>query len=105
MFERLKQSVVESYVGAIALGWLLAQSPVYFANIFTAPVARSILRREYRGFTEHTTLLPASRSKMQCPSSLGANWLLLLQPENVVFTATRLCHPLTAAKAGRPARL
>jgi hypothetical protein len=58
MFERLKQSVVESYVGAIALGWLLAQSLVHFANIFTAPVAGWILRREYRGFTEHTTLLP-----------------------------------------------
>jgi hypothetical protein len=58
MFERLKQSVVESYVGAIALGCLLAQSLVHFASIFTAPVA----------FTEHTTLLPASRSKMQCPS-------------------------------------
>ena len=58
MFERLKQSVVESQVGAIALGWLLAQSLVHFASIFTAPVA----------FTERTTLLPASRSKMQCPS-------------------------------------
>jgi len=34
MFERLKQGVVESYVGAIALGRLLAQSPVHFANIF-----------------------------------------------------------------------
>jgi hypothetical protein len=61
MFERLKQSVVESYVGAIALGWLLAQSPLHFANIFTAAVAGCILRREYRGFTEHTTL-PASFS-------------------------------------------
>jgi hypothetical protein len=49
MFERLKQSVVESYVGAIALGWLLAQSLVHFASIFTAPVAGCILRREYRG--------------------------------------------------------
>jgi hypothetical protein len=39
MFERLKQSVLESYVGATALGWLLAQSLVHFANIFTAPVA------------------------------------------------------------------
>jgi hypothetical protein len=34
MFERLKQSVVESYVGAIALGWLLAQSLVHFARHF-----------------------------------------------------------------------
>ena len=57
MFERLKQSVVESYVGAIALGWLVAQSPVQFANIFTAPVA-GLSCSEYRGFTELTTLLP-----------------------------------------------
>jgi hypothetical protein len=35
--------------------------------------------------------------------------LVLLQPENVVLTATRFCHPLnvqvTAATAGRPERL
>ena len=58
MFERLKQSVqsvLASYVGA--LGWLLAQSLLHFANIFTAPVA-GLSCREYRGFTELTTLLP-----------------------------------------------
>src|ERR1700680_5055859 len=38
MFERLRQGVVESYVGAIALGRQSAQSPVHFANTFTASV-------------------------------------------------------------------
>jgi hypothetical protein len=47
MFERLKQALVESFVGAIALGWLLAQGIVHFAGIFEAPVAGMIVRRQY----------------------------------------------------------
>jgi hypothetical protein len=84
MLERLKQSVVESYVGAIALGWLLAQILVHFANIFTAPVAGWILRREYRGFTEHTTLLPGFSLQDAVPElfrsvSLLLVWYILLR--------------------------
>jgi hypothetical protein len=41
--------------------------------------------------------------------SSSENKDLLLQPENVVLTATRFCHPhnvqVTAATAGRPERL
>jgi hypothetical protein len=69
MFERLKQSVVESYVGATALGWLLAQSLVHFANIFTAPVA-GLSCSEYRGFTELTTLLPGFSLQDAVPESI-----------------------------------
>jgi hypothetical protein len=38
---------VESFVGAIALGWLLADVIVHFANIFASPVASWITRSEY----------------------------------------------------------
>ena len=58
MFERLRQGVVESYVGAIALGRQLAQSPVHFANTFPASVAGRILQLSCQ----------ASRSKLLCPS-------------------------------------
>jgi|GraSoiStandDraft_55_1057291.scaffolds.fasta_scaffold132300_3 hypothetical protein len=63
MFERLKQSVTEcpDCPGELRWShrsrWLLAQSLLHFANIFTAPVA-GLSCREYRGFTELTTLLP-----------------------------------------------
>jgi len=50
MLKRLKSALVESFVGAIALGWLLAQGIMHFANTFTAPVADWIARREYREF-------------------------------------------------------
>jgi hypothetical protein len=38
MFNRLKRAVVESYVGAIALGYLFAQGMFRFVNIFASPV-------------------------------------------------------------------
>lgn len=47
MFERLRRGVVQSYVGAIALGWLLADAVMHFAGIFAAPVASWISRREF----------------------------------------------------------
>ena len=48
--KRLKKAVVDSFVGAIALGYLLAQGIVHFANTFSAPIASWILRKEYAGF-------------------------------------------------------
>lgn len=37
MFKRLKRALVESYVGAIALGYLLAESVLYLINAIAAP--------------------------------------------------------------------
>lgn len=52
MLKRLKQAIVESFVGAIALGWLLAQAILRFVGIFTSPVAGWITRSQYRQFTQ-----------------------------------------------------
>ena len=49
MFDRLRRAIVESYVGAIALGYLLAQAILHFVNVFASPVASWISRNEYRG--------------------------------------------------------
>jgi len=68
MFERLKQSVqsvLASYVGATALGWLLAQSLVHFANIFTAPVAGLSCDGNIADSQNLQLCCQASRSKMQ----------------------------------------
>lgn len=39
MLKRMKQVLVESYIGAIALGYLLAQVILQFVAVFSAPVA------------------------------------------------------------------
>jgi ABC-type sulfate transport system permease component len=51
MFDRLKRTLVESFVGAIALGYLFAQAALNFVNVFSAPVAGWARRREFPGAT------------------------------------------------------
>src|ERR1039458_8803794 len=53
MFSRLKRSLVESYVGARALGWIFAYAILDFVGIFTTPLAYWVTRTEYR-----TVLMP-----------------------------------------------
>jgi hypothetical protein len=48
MFERLKRALVESFVGAIALGYLLAQCILHFVNTFASPIAGWVSRNDYR---------------------------------------------------------
>jgi hypothetical protein len=56
MFERLKRALVESYVGAIALGYLLAQCILHFVDIFASPIAGWISRNQYRAMPGGTAL-------------------------------------------------
>ena len=49
MFERLKKVLVNSFVGAIALGWLFSQGILHFTYVFSAPVAGWVTRRAYHG--------------------------------------------------------
>jgi len=49
----LKRALVNSYVGALGLGWLLAQCVSHLVNIFVAPVASFVSRREYGPLAEH----------------------------------------------------
>jgi hypothetical protein len=46
MLERLRQTLVQSYVGAIALGYLLAQDIILLVNAFSSPIAVWAARRE-----------------------------------------------------------
>jgi predicted Kef-type K+ transport protein len=50
MLERLRQTLVESYVGAIALGYLLAQDIILLVNVFSSPIAAWAARRETEQF-------------------------------------------------------
>jgi hypothetical protein len=47
MLKQLKKVLVESFVGAIAIGWIFSQGILHFTFIFSAPVASWIQRRQY----------------------------------------------------------
>jgi hypothetical protein len=53
MFSKMKRGLVESYVGAIGLGWMLAQIVAHLVNVFATPMANWISRREYASFGIH----------------------------------------------------
>jgi hypothetical protein len=53
MLDRLKRTLVESYVGAIALGWLLATAVLDFVSIFTAPIQVWVSGNEYRALSHN----------------------------------------------------
>ena len=44
MFDRLKMVLVETFIGAIALGYLFAEAILFFVNIFTASLAVWVAR-------------------------------------------------------------
>ncbi|MBI3406203.1 MAG: hypothetical protein HY046_12190 [Acidobacteria bacterium] len=48
MFEQMKRALVESFVGAIALGYVLAQCILHFVNIFVSPIAVWVSRNHIR---------------------------------------------------------
>jgi hypothetical protein len=58
MFKELKKTLVESYVGAIGLGWLFAQGILHFAFVFTGPLAGWMSRSEYFGLTGRASASP-----------------------------------------------
>ncbi|HKW88849.1 MAG TPA: hypothetical protein VJN21_08840 [Candidatus Acidoferrales bacterium] len=49
MLERIKRAVVESYIGAIALGYLLAAVILNFVRIFATPLSVWVAETHHRG--------------------------------------------------------
>jgi nitric oxide reductase large subunit len=47
MLKRLKTALVDSFVGAIALGWIFAQGITHFVGIFIDPFTKWIAERRY----------------------------------------------------------
>jgi hypothetical protein len=78
MLKRLKLALVQSFVGAIALGWLLAQGIMHFANIFTAPLADWIARRGYREFADRPSMSTSVSFQGALPELARSVSLLLL---------------------------
>jgi len=78
MFDRLKHALVESYVGAIALGYLFAQGILHFVNIFASPVAGWISRKQYGDLVPRSTALPGFSLQDALPELVRFVLLLLV---------------------------
>jgi len=59
MLERTRTALVNSFVGAIALGFVFAQAIAHFTGIFTAPIANWIMRQEYHGLMDRSSVSTA----------------------------------------------
>ena len=55
MLDRLRRVLVESYVGAIAMGWVLADCISHFVGIFSAPIAGWVSQKNYHDLTQKMT--------------------------------------------------
>jgi len=78
MCNRVRRALVESYVGAIGLGWILAQGIFHLGGIFISPVALWIERRELPELTEHLHVPGGFPFQAAVPELARAAWLLLL---------------------------
>jgi hypothetical protein len=67
VFERLRRTLLDSFVGAIALGYLLAQCVLHFVNIFSAPVAGWISHNEYRALIPNAGATSGSSLRYALP--------------------------------------
>jgi hypothetical protein len=78
MLRQLKRVLVNSFVGAIALGWLFAQGILHFAYVFSSPVAGWLTRREYHGMVDRPTISLAFSFQEALPELLRSFSLLLV---------------------------
>lgn len=78
MLERLKKALVSSFVGAIGLGWVFAQGILHFAYAFSAPVASSLARSEYRSLTDRVSVASGFLLRDALPELMRSFVLLLV---------------------------
>jgi hypothetical protein len=76
MLERLRRIVVETYVGAIGLGYLLAQCVLNLVSVFSSPIAGWVLRRQFGDLAAHSTAFARSPIESALPPLI--NFVLLL---------------------------
>jgi hypothetical protein len=78
VFNQLRRVLVESFVGAIALGWLLAQGLMHFVDVFAAPIGTWVARAEYREFANHPSVSTAFTFQSALPELAKSAALLSL---------------------------
>ena len=100
MLSRLKRGLIESFVGAIGLGYVLAQTILHFMSIFTAPIVGWIARLQYRNLTPSESGLPGFSMRDSVPEV--ARFVVLLLVWYVLFRWLYL-KPVTNGKPGTKA--
>ncbi len=78
MLNKLRKTLVESYVGTIALGYLLAECVLHFSYVFSAPVARWIAEGEYRTLTPNANPSVANPLRFALPELIRFVLLVLV---------------------------
>ena len=78
MVNRLKQALVESYVGAIALGYIFAQCVLHFVSIFASPVAAWVAYNQYGKLMPSTTAPEGFSPQTSLPDLIKFVLLLVL---------------------------
>jgi len=78
MLNRLKRALVESFVGAIALGYVLAQIIMHFVNVFASPIVAWIVRDEYHQLAPQSSAPMALPYRYALPELLSFLLLLLV---------------------------
>ena len=69
---------MESFVGAISLGYIFAQTILHFVNIFASPVASWVSRKQYGGLMPGTATLPGFSLQDALPEVVRFFMLLLV---------------------------
>ena len=93
---RLKRAIVESFVGAVALGYLLAEGIMSLVSIFTAPLNSWIARQDYGSEVHVNTAFSFRYAWPQVARSIGLlvlfyillRWLYFTPVETPVATGT-----------------
>jgi nitric oxide reductase large subunit len=78
MFDRFKHAVVESFVGAVALGFILGDVILEFVEVFASPVSSWVSRTQYRALTPHTATVPGFSLRDALPHAVRFFLLLLV---------------------------
>jgi hypothetical protein len=78
MFDPLKRILVESFIGAIALGYLLAEVALYFGSVFTTPLATWITRQAFPGLMPRANEAPGFPFQTALPPLFSSVVLLLI---------------------------
>jgi large-conductance mechanosensitive channel len=78
MLNRLKRALVESFVGAIALGYVLAQIILRFVNIFASPIGVWIARDEYHRLAPQSSAATGFPYRNVLPELISFLLLLLV---------------------------
>jgi hypothetical protein len=92
MLERLKKGLVESFIGAIALGWVFAQGIFHFTYGFSRPVERWLMQPYNCGLAHDPTTLRGLFLQVSLPqlafhddTSDTKLWLWRVEPEQLAI--------------------